>query len=459
MTTVPFRSKRSALGVLQRLTGANGDAPLSAMIEVADRCNEVCVHCYQIQGQKGELDTDDWRAILDELAEMGVLFLTISGGEATLRHDFLELVEHARSLKFAVKLFTNGLTMDEAMADALARLAVQEVQISLYSPRAEVHDWVTKVPGSFDKVVRAVELLVERGVAVVVKSVLTSFNFDDREAYRELATRLGADYMLDPSLDPRENGDRGPQAFDVSSEQWLDIHSDPTLFPRREELIGRPLDSSVCGACSGSIHIEANGEVHPCTQLEVSVGSAVTQGVRAAWGEGDDAQAIRSLTWRAIHGCRDCDLRSHCSHCFANALKEGGDALGPYESMCRVAKLHYESRHGVRPVVVPTAGSEGRLGPYRLLPGHRLELKEDRRSPGDVDLAERLGWTRGDASQAPDRSGPGDLVQIRRPGAKVARPEAVPGGGGSTRSTEVGERGVDPRASAGHTHTGLDFGT
>jgi len=82
MTTVPFHGKRSAMHVIAQLA-RDRDTPLSAMIEIADRCNEACVHCYQVQGQKGELSTDEWRSILDELAEMGVLFLTISGGEAT----------------------------------------------------------------------------------------------------------------------------------------------------------------------------------------------------------------------------------------------------------------------------------------------------------------------------------------------------------------------------------------
>ena len=62
--------------------------PLRAMIEIADRCNEVCVHCYQEQGLKGEMTTEQLESVIDQLAELGVLILTISGGEATLRKDF-----------------------------------------------------------------------------------------------------------------------------------------------------------------------------------------------------------------------------------------------------------------------------------------------------------------------------------------------------------------------------------
>ena len=66
--------------------------------QIADRCNHTCVHCYQIQGQKGELTTEQVKAALDRMAASGAFFVTFSGGEATLRADLFELIAHARSL-------------------------------------------------------------------------------------------------------------------------------------------------------------------------------------------------------------------------------------------------------------------------------------------------------------------------------------------------------------------------
>ena len=112
--SVPFKGKTSVAALVSKLAGE--ETPLSAMIEIADRCNEKCVHCYQVQGQKGEMTTEEIFGVLDELAEMGVLFLTISGGEATLRKDFLDIVAYARKKKFAVKLFTlPGDSCEEAL--------------------------------------------------------------------------------------------------------------------------------------------------------------------------------------------------------------------------------------------------------------------------------------------------------------------------------------------------------
>jgi sulfatase maturation enzyme AslB (radical SAM superfamily) len=113
----PYRLKHSAADVVAARAAAVG-APFSAMVEIADRCNEACVHCYQVQGEKGEIDTEQWERIFRELAELGVLFLTISGGEATLRKDFLHLVAYARRLRFAVKIFSNALKITPELASS-----------------------------------------------------------------------------------------------------------------------------------------------------------------------------------------------------------------------------------------------------------------------------------------------------------------------------------------------------
>lgn len=436
MTTVPFRRKVSAAGVVAALR-SDPHAPISAMIEIADRCNEVCVHCYQVQGQKGEIATSDWKKILDELAEMGVLFLTISGGEATLRKDFLEIVAYARHKRFAVKLFTNGLTMTAELAQQLADLAVQEVQISLYSHRPELHDWVTRVPGSWQKTVDGAKALIAAGVPVVLKSPLMSFNAPEYGELIELAASLGADYSLGSTVDPREDGDRSTERLRIDGERFLRVMQDPRFArPARRVREKRTLARSVCGACSGNVHVEANGEIRPCTQLAVPLGNALADGIRSTWEGNQEARMIRELTWADVHGCRDCDLQPYCSRCFATATHEAGDALAPYASACARARHEWQLSHGRAPTLAPAA-RDSSVGPYREIEPGVFAAAEDVRTEVDEERVARHEWLRPGASPAPIGGAvhAGGLVQIRRPGARREREEIVPG----RRSPEAAE--------------------
>lgn len=409
-----FRQKKSVASILEAMR-PDSHFPWSAMIEIADRCNEACVHCYQVQGQKGELSTEAWKQVIDELAEMGVLLLTISGGEATLRHDFLELVEHARARSFAVKLFTNGLRVTRELASRLGELGVMEAQISLYSARAEEHDRVTRVPGSFQKSLDAARHLREAGVAVVLKTPLMVSNADEIDEFVELVTSVGADYQLDPTLDPREDGDAAPERLRMSDAQYLVARSHPKLVARPPDVPERDPQASVCGACSGNVHIEANGEMRPCTQLQVPVGHAVRDGVRAAW-EGDaSARQIRETSWADLPGCRECALRNVCARCFAVARVEAGDALAPYATACHRARLNYEVAMGVAPTIRGGERGDCELGPYREVGEHCFETMTVRVEPADRARWRDQPWIRP----------PEALVKIRRRTEKHADPPVL----------------------------------
>jgi radical SAM protein with 4Fe4S-binding SPASM domain len=418
----------SATAMLDRLEAKLG-RPLRAMLEISDRCNEVCAHCYQVQGQKGELSSGQWREVLDRLAEQGVLLLTISGGEATLRHDFLELLAHARERGFIVRLFTNGLTMTAELAAELKRLALLDVEISLYSTRAEVHDFVTGVPGSFERSVAGVRHLRSAGVAVTIKTVVMNVNQGEMDAYAAFASELGAQFRLDPTgLMAREGGDRFPEAFGASDSALIDVQRRYGAFGELPE--ARAADDVICGA-GHSLHIEPNGELRPCTMLDVRLGHALEEGALARF-QSQPAQRMRALRWGDLHGCRDCDLARYCTRCFAAARTETGDALGPYPSACAGARRGFRASHPDTDLkIIAGTGRDLALGPYRALGEGVFETNDDNVTPRDRELVEQLGWTRAEAATnaAPELAvRAGELIQIRRPGRTLSRLERVPGG-------------------------------
>src|SRR6202049_3302214 len=97
--------------------------------------------------------------LLDQLADAGVLFLTLSGGEILMRMDFFDILKYTRLRQFCARLKNNGVVNSKKEADALRNLGVQEVRISIYSHRAEIHDGITKLPGSLKRSLAAMRLL------------------------------------------------------------------------------------------------------------------------------------------------------------------------------------------------------------------------------------------------------------------------------------------------------------
>lgn len=439
--------------LLSMLEQSSGQ-PLRAMIEVSDRCNEVCVHCYQEQGKKGEMTTDQIKSVMDELAQMGVLVLTISGGEATLRPDFLELLRHARTRSFALRLFTNGLTMTRELAKELHKLAVHVVEISLYSHRADVHDFITGVPRSFERTTAGVRYLAELGVDVHVKSPMMGVNEHEMDALRAFALSLGANsFAADPGmLMPREGGDRGPERLGRSQHSFESALS--SFSKTRKEAPGaKPrfsMTNQVCGA-GDTIHIEPNGELRPCTMLDLKLGDA-REGVAQARQQNAETRSLLAIGWKDLHGCRSCDLAGTCARCYASALAEVGDALGPYPSACADARSQYRVRTGYSPEITPDAQGNSDLGPYRHVAGNRFQVVADEITQQDEALAVRLGWTRRVDGARPDpgpRVRPGELVQLRRPGSKRARPLQVPPLSNSSPGAAASQSGPDSNFISG----------
>ena len=73
-----------------------------------------------------------------------------------MRKDFFEILEYARAKMFSVKLKTNAVLIHEKEAQRITSLGVESVQVSIYSHRPEVHDAITKLPGSLERSLDAI---------------------------------------------------------------------------------------------------------------------------------------------------------------------------------------------------------------------------------------------------------------------------------------------------------------
>ncbi len=138
--------------------------PLGVHLDLTWRCNERCIHCYLDHDDLGEMTYEEIDDLMTQMADAGVFFLTLSGGEPLLRHDLFDIIRRARALMFNVKLKTNAILIREKEAALIRDLGVETVQVSVYSHRPEVHDAITKVKGSLQRSIDAIRFMVSQGL-------------------------------------------------------------------------------------------------------------------------------------------------------------------------------------------------------------------------------------------------------------------------------------------------------
>lgn len=300
----------------------------SALLELTYRCNLDCVFCYNDVGLAGRpLDRARWLALLDELAEGGVLHLTLSGGEPLAHPDFFAIGAGARERGFVVRVKSNG----HALRGAIARRLAEEVdpylvEVSLHGATAATHDRQTRVPGSFERLVENLRGLGELGLRFQINSTLTRWNEGEIEAMFELADRLGGRLQFDPEVTPKDDGDRSPLALSASLEGLRRLYeveaariglgpgtggtegqgaqaptarasADVPVVVRQGDALGTgAAPGKHCGAGSSNLCIDPFGNVYPCVQWRRPVGNLYDQSLAEIWARSTGLARVRALS-------------------------------------------------------------------------------------------------------------------------------------------------------------------
>ncbi|MFO7930405.1 MAG: 12,18-didecarboxysiroheme deacetylase [Thermodesulfobacteriota bacterium] len=145
------------------------------------RCNLKCIHCYahaKAGKQENELSTKEGKALIDDLAHMGVPVLLFSGGEPLMRPDLPELAEYAVKKGMRAVISTNGTLIDPETAKVLKDIGLSYVGISLDGNR-QINDRFRGVDGAFDMAMKGIENCKAAGIKVGLRFTINRFNADE----------------------------------------------------------------------------------------------------------------------------------------------------------------------------------------------------------------------------------------------------------------------------------------
>lgn len=256
------------------------DLLVSAMTKDGSwHCNQKCVHCYaagQTLAEEKELDTAEWKRIIDKCREAGIPQITFTGGEPTMREDLTELIDYSKW--FVTRLNTNGIKLTKDYCRELKKASLDSMQITFYSCDEEIHN---KLVGAnrYQNTVQGIENAIAEGLNISINTPLCTLNRDYAKTL-EFLKEKGVRYVTCSGLITTGNATESESvSLQLSGEQIQEILKEAVGYCHRNDMeisftspgwipeeffeeYGLMIPN--CGACLGNMAITPSGNVVPC---------------------------------------------------------------------------------------------------------------------------------------------------------------------------------------------------
>lgn len=328
----------------------------SVLFELTYNCSERCIHCYNSGATRNdceaslrnrdEMTLDDYKRVIDELYDMGLYKVCLSGGDPFSKPHIWEIIDYIYNKDIAFDIFTNG----QAIVNDVERLAwyyPRLVGLSVYSSIPEIHDRITRVRGSLERTLSVADRLSNLGVNMAFKCVVFRTNVKSYRTVKGLAEKYGAIPQFEINL---SNGVDG----DVSVVENLGLPDNIKEILLRDamfslyvgpETVGdikmrKPFDARPCNAGIQAFSITPEGEVQPCCAFPSSFGNIRDKSLQQIL-QSEGLRKWRNVSVGDIGECGRLEKCNFCFLCVGNGYIENGTPLKSPQSSCHMAELRY----------------------------------------------------------------------------------------------------------------------
>lgn len=327
--------------------------PITCVWEVTMGCNMRCGHCGSSCADPlpDELTTEEALDLCDQIAELGLKWITISGGEPLTRKDVPMLVERLSSSGVAVNIITNGWLLSGETAQELKESGISTVAISI-DGTPEIHDKIRR-EGAFDHARRAFQTMKELGIYTGAVTTITKQNIDILHDLKEELIGMGVKSWQvqlglpmgnlqerpDWVLEPEQIQDIIDFAYETAKEGRIAIYLADCIgyYTKKEIEIKKiayrtnmiaPWDG--CNAGTRGFGILQNGDILGCTSIrskEFIEGNIKERPLREIWEDENNFLWRRQMTKDKLSGaCKNCVYGSKClGGCPNTRLTMNGD--------------------------------------------------------------------------------------------------------------------------------------
>ena len=328
--------------------------------ELSSRCNERCIHCYIPNDKKNhgyDMPTEKVKSIIDEFSAMGGIHVTLSGGEAFMHKDIIEIARYCREKDLKITMLSNLISLKDEQIYELKKINLSLIQVSLYSMNPDIHDFITTIKGSFEKTKNAIEKLVAADIPVQISCPIMKANKNGYSKVLEYAKSLKIKAQTDYIMMARADLDTDNLANRLSLEETEELlreiikydiaYHNETLqqLPITDEIrfnLERYKKQPVCGVGYDNCCITSNGDVYPCAGWQDYIlGNVYKQSLKEIWENSARIKELRKITQESFPKCLKCDARDYCSRCLVRNYNEsGGDMFALNKHFCEVAHIN-----------------------------------------------------------------------------------------------------------------------
>lgn len=327
--------------------------PFVVMFELTYSCNEKCIHCFNpgasrndneiSERKREEITIEHYEQLLNDLKELGTVKIILTGGEPFIKKDIWKLIELITEKDFALDIYTNGQNL-LGRTERIAKYYPRSIGLSIYSAVNDVHDSITRIPGSLLKTLKVAEELTAAGVPLFFKCPIMFHNAKSYFTVAELAKRFGAMPQFDITLTDSVDGDRTiSKNLQVGGELLEVILRDPNIplyvgpeapnFGRVE----RDKHQAFCGAGTNLMNITPEGFVTPCNSFPTQFGNLRETSFKLVWENSVQLRKWQGITINDYEECEKYEICGYCNRCPGQSLVEHGTPLKISSANCRTA--------------------------------------------------------------------------------------------------------------------------
>jgi radical SAM protein with 4Fe4S-binding SPASM domain len=304
---------------------ARPTAPYRMDLAVTYRCNNDCAHCYNARARSfPEMDTDQWKRVLDKVWELGIPHVVFTGGEPTLRNDLPELVAHAERNGQITGLNTNARRLSDAkFLEMLVEAGLDHVQITVESSDEDIHDKMVGCKGAFPQTIAGLKNALASPLFVMTNTTMLKTNVKTIPDTLDFLAGLGVPTIgLNALIYSGKGATVGTGLIDRELHPLLEIARTKTEMRGQRLIWYTPteycgfdpmsLDLGVKG-CTAALYnmcVEPDGSVLPCQSYYQRLGNILDDPWDSIWNH---KLSVRLRERQELpQKCSGCALVSEC---------------------------------------------------------------------------------------------------------------------------------------------------